>query len=619
MRGRPLLALMACLSVSIALAAQAPPTPQPTFRAGVRVVEIDAVVRDEDDDFVAGLTEGDFEVLEDGVSQEVFSVTAVNLPTDRRGPVEAEAGAGAAALSSTAPLDEIGRVYVMVLNVGNPVLIRGVARQFVEEFLGPTDLMAVMHGDRAATPGLTNDKEVLVAAVERFTAGRGNGLATLKEVAVSLNAMRGRRKAILFFQDNGVLDRAFWAPEGTPETQAHRQARREWGDIARFAVRNGVRIYPIGPVDPRIGPGPPGSVVASRIVAAETGAIAIMNTSNYGGNFRRIVRDHSAYYVVAFSSSAADDGKMHRVQVRVKGRPDLSVRTRSGYQAPTPDVKGRSAKLPKNLSATAKSSLTNSFVGTAGLPIEILTTVFRGEGFDGSVLIACHVPGKGLTLAPKDQIELSYVAVDRWGTVRAAERRAFTLTFSESMRARVEQTGVRLFGRLRLPRGSYEIRVVAHQPSGATGVARAQVEIPDYTLLPMSISELVVASSRGPTLLTLEDDAVLRRALTTQPTPRRRFAPSETVSVFGEIYNAQWVLSQQIGVTTIVRSADGRVVARGEDSLAAAERGRAYFNGRLPLDRLPPGEYAMILEAYTRHGIPASASQELRFEIAKEP
>jgi hypothetical protein len=56
------------------------------------------------------------------------------------------------------------------------------------EFLGPTDVMAVVHvANRAATQGLTANRERLLASVDRY---RGGGspdasLGMLKEVAVS--------------------------------------------------------------------------------------------------------------------------------------------------------------------------------------------------------------------------------------------------------------------------------------------------------------------------------------------------------------------------------------------------------------------------------------------------
>ena len=51
---------------------------QPTFRAGVTLITTDVIVRDRNNQFVADLTEDNFEVLEDGVLQEIASLTLVH-------------------------------------------------------------------------------------------------------------------------------------------------------------------------------------------------------------------------------------------------------------------------------------------------------------------------------------------------------------------------------------------------------------------------------------------------------------------------------------------------------------------------------------------------------------
>jgi hypothetical protein len=352
-----------------------------------------------------------------------------------------------------------------------------------------------------------------------------------------------------------------------------------------------------------------------RMMAEDTGGIAIVNTNNFAGNLRHVVRDNSAYYVLGHYSPAPRDGKFHRITVRLRARPELSVRgSRAGYRAATPDAKGRAAKMPKGLSAMARDAL-RATEPAAGLPLEIFTAVYRAAGFDGSVLIGAHLSGAALKLATNERIELSYAAVDQWGTVRAAERRAYTMNFNDATRTRVEQTGLRLFGRLQVPRGSYQIRVVAHQPGGSTGSAVAEVEIPDYTDLPLSFSDLLVASAEGPRLLTLAEDPTLRRELPSQPTSERRFSRSDTLSVFGEIYDSHWILSQELGATMLLTAQDGRLVARDDDKLTSENRGRFFYNGRLPLARFEPGTYTLTVEAHTRAGVPASVSQQVRFEI----
>jgi hypothetical protein len=172
---------------------------------------------------------------------------------------------------------------------------------------------------------------------------------------------------------------------------------------------------------------------------------------------------------------------------------------------------------------------------------------------------------------------------------------------------------------LQLPRGTYQVRVAAHQPNGGTGSAVAEIEVPDYTDLPLSISDFVVASTHSRTLTTLEEDPVLRRALPSQPTVSRHFSRDETLTVFGEIYDSHWILSREIGVTQVLRSElDGRIVSRVERALRTGNRGRFYYTGEVPLASLAPGEYVLAIEAYTRDGVPASASQQLTFEVTGE-
>ena len=608
----------------------------PTFRAEVRLVEIDAIVRDRDDRFVSGLAVEDFEVLEDEQPREIAAVSIVDLPERGRRPAT---NANEPTAESLAQSDDLGRVYVMVMDsVASDLVerVRQIAREFVDDHLEPTDLMAVLHRTTAVTQGLTNDREALRRAVDSYTGASGGRLFPLfKEIAVNLNAVRGRRKAILFL---GYESRLVRDPD--PQIAALdpggllKAYQRDYDDAVQTAIHNNVRIYPIDPrgylvrFNARIAQSPPpglpigpaasglGEGMDARIFASKTGAIAIVNTGNYRGNFEKIVRDNKGYYVIAFYSTAAD-GQFHRVNVRVKNRPELSVRSRDGYRASAPDVKGRSVRLPQSLSPGASELLRTTNPAGGTLPIDVFTAVFRADGFDGSVLIGCHIPGASLNLAPNERVELSYVAVDRWGVTRAADRRAFTLTLDEALRGQVARTGLRLLGRLTLPRGQYQVRVAVHQPNGRTGAAFADIEIPDFTELPLSVSDMVLSSSLSPQLTTLEDDRVLRQALPNQATPNRQFRAAETLSLFGEIYNSQWVLTPQVGVSTIIQSADRRVLFRDEQMLAATNRGRVYYRSGVPLARFTPGKYLVVLEAYTRDGIPSSASQQLEFEVVE--
>jgi VWFA-related protein len=653
-----------CAVAGTVILSSAQQPPLPTFRSGVRLVEVDVVVQDREDRFVDTLTKDDFEVLEDGQPQEIQALWVVNLPVEQTRKPPREPPRAAPFFVDAVPVlpaaggaaADVGRLYVLVLDSGSGDRVRTIGRQFITEFLGPTDLMAVVHvHDRSATQGLSANPELLLQSVDRYRGGAPcspssmndaagcPGLQMLKEVAVNLSATTGRRKAVMFIGTGWGM----WAlPAVTGGGGSG--ARVDYGagviklvrafeEMVKTARRNNVRIYPVSPegfqasigdmTGQSTGPsvsslssgGVEGDAAASlRILAADTGGIAIANTNNYGGNFPHIVRDLSAYYILTYNSTAEADGRAHPIAVRLRNRLDLSLRAgRTSVTAPTPDVKGRSVRLPRDLSREARSALAAS-TPVAGPPLELFTAVFQGSNYDGSILIGTHVPGALVRLAPKDKIEVSYAAVDRWGAVRAAERRAFTLNLGAQSRARVEQTGLRLFGRLQVPRGHYQVRVVAHQAQGTTAAASTGVEVADYADQPLSVSDFIVASARGPKLLTLEQDVVLRSALPAQPTPARRFGRDDTLTVFAEIYDSHWILSQEVGVTLTVTGEHGRLVFRGEQVLTTANKGRFYLTATVPLGPFAPGDYALAVEAHTRRGIPANASQQMRFAVEDE-
>jgi VWFA-related protein len=96
---------------------------------------------------------------------------------------------------------------------------------------------------------------------------------------------------------------------------------------------------PIGPRRP-----PPPSVDASRLrarhdalrtLAEQTDGFAILDTNAVDKALERMVEDTRAYYLLGYySTNTRPDGRFRKLTVRVK-RPDVQVRARPGYLAPT--------------------------------------------------------------------------------------------------------------------------------------------------------------------------------------------------------------------------------------------------------------------------------------------
>src|SRR5438309_6116761 len=243
------LAAVAILFAGAAVSALQPPAaapapPQPTFKAQVEYVDVDALVTDRDGKVVRDLTKEDFQVLEDGKPQSISTFTLVDIPIERYDrPLGAAMPIEPDVRTNERPFD--GRVYVMVIDDLHPNFARSgrvktAAKQFIQRNLGANDLMAVVHTSGATTAGqeFTNSKRLLMAAVDK-TAGRKldsvtasktrefynprgmrqsgdplndpndqersfnarSTLDTLKNVADWFGAIHGRRKTILFVSE----------------------------------------------------------------------------------------------------------------------------------------------------------------------------------------------------------------------------------------------------------------------------------------------------------------------------------------------------------------------------------------------------------------------------------
>ena len=83
------------------------------------------------------------------------------------------------------------------------------------------------------------------------------------------------------------------------------------------------------------------------MLADETDGRAIVNRNDLAAGMRQIIRDSSAYYLVGYNSKKApNDGRFHKIRVRVK-RSGVEVRHRKGYWALTPEETARAIAPPK--------------------------------------------------------------------------------------------------------------------------------------------------------------------------------------------------------------------------------------------------------------------------------
>jgi VWFA-related protein len=169
-----LLAIISSGAVLAAGQAGIPPRPTPpptspqepiaTFRAGVRAIQLDAVVTDEDGNPVRGLTIDDFEITERGKRQPITTFEAVDIPIQTQ-------------LADLADADVVtneadGRVYLVVidsLRSDHAAYAKRELRRFFDGHFGRGDTAAIMFLDRAhSTAGqdFTSNRRLLIKGLD---------------------------------------------------------------------------------------------------------------------------------------------------------------------------------------------------------------------------------------------------------------------------------------------------------------------------------------------------------------------------------------------------------------------------------------------------------------------
>jgi len=169
-------------------------TPQPTFRAGVTLVTTDAIPRDRNGVFVSDLTKDEFLVLEDGVEQDIVTMTLVHggrVYNRLLLPAPVQEGI---ILPSARPTDDsAGRIFILFVDdlhlvTSSTPKVRAVYKEIVDTLIHEGDMTGVISsGPSSLAIQMTYDRALIYAAGERLM---GDGLS-INETLMTQSGPRG--------------------------------------------------------------------------------------------------------------------------------------------------------------------------------------------------------------------------------------------------------------------------------------------------------------------------------------------------------------------------------------------------------------------------------------------
>jgi Ca-activated chloride channel homolog len=282
---------------------------QPPFRAGIELVSLNVTVSDANGHYVTDLEQGDFNVFEDGMKQDVTFFTKTNLPI-----------ALALMMDTSASMDT-------KLPIAQEAAI-GFVKRAREQ-----DLTEIIDFDSRVSilVPFTNNPNELEQAIKKTSAGGSTSLYNAVYIAlkdlkklVATNVEEIRRRAIVVLSDGE--DTSSLLP---------------FDEVLDLAKRSETAIYAIGLRSNEGGAnGSKGfkeAEFALRQLSQETGGRAFFpnQAADLTKVYGQISEELSSQYTIGYTSrNPRRDGAWRRIVVRVNGQ-QLTARTKQGYFGPT--------------------------------------------------------------------------------------------------------------------------------------------------------------------------------------------------------------------------------------------------------------------------------------------
>lgn len=475
--------------------------------------------------------------------------------------------------------------------------------------------------------------------IQQATAFTRNTFFSLEGLARTIAPLSGR-KLVFYISDGFLLN--------TNESDVQEKLT----SVTNLAARNGVVIYTMDArglaLDPSMdasSPGTPdatgriqraqfGELTASqeglRTLAANTGGRALLNSNALNAGITKTLKETGTYYVIAWrpETEGQKTGKLHRIEVSIKGQSGLSVQVKRGFLNPPKESTSKPATTQKASSkvvtpADQLRTAINSFYPSAALPTA-LALDYQDIPQTGAVLNAwmevqadkdSFVAFEGKYRAT---IDVSGVVYNDKGQPGAnfQTRIAITADSIESMTR--QQRSAYYNSQLKLTPGLYQVRVAARdEKTGRIGSTTQWIEIPDLTSHKLAMSSLLVGETTAGDSTTAGDASAPKATLNVA----RSFARTSRLRFVTFVYNAArgatGTASPDVAIMIQVRRDDQPVLTtalRKIETEGVADLARLPYAAEIPLNNMSAGRYLLQVTVIDRT-TKTSALQRIDFEI----
>lgn len=639
--------VLACALVAWFLrgeAARQDQAPQPTFRAGVDLVDVDVSVIDRFRMPVRGLTADDFTVLDDGVRRPIVAFSAVDLPSRTQPTAQWITDVAADVVDNSFPPQ--GRLLVILLDRSlsqENVRAAQHAAEVALDQMRPGDMAAVAYATFGVPQNFTTDRERLLRAIRQPRAdlpadddGSASecycgacSLETITDIAESLLPVRQRRKILFVIGERmavfstgpcggvltGLRDRATRALEAANVTvyqfdptglqtmmPGASASTAPTGDAMRTATQRELNRK--------------GNLT---ILPDRTGGRVISDPVRPDEDVASILRESSSYYVLGFVPGAPPASRrLHRIEVKVN-RKDVTLQARRGYYGPAAARRSPSGRAASDLPPVLRNAVEGLWPRTE-IGLSVTAAPFAAPRLEAATVASVVAVREELDgglpalLGPPVPTTVNVLvgAFDRNGTALGSTRQTLAIPPSLTAGRTLEYEVLSSFP---LRTGRYEIRAAVEDTRlGRSGSVYTYVDVPDYRREEVGMSGLLIdASPARPSA----PATALSGLVSFIPTARRTFATADKATAFVRIYQGLTrPLTPGYVVARVVDARDTQVF--NQESRIVSEQfgaGRALdYYVDLPVSRLAAGEYLLTVEARVGN---ETARRDARFQVVR--
>jgi len=565
-----------------------------TFHAETELVLVNVTVRDKSGQFVRGLKQGDFTVLEDNKPQKVVSFDVENTDAVAMQDVaqakplpgsEQSKPATPTALASADSAFKDRRLIVLFLDLSamEPDEIdRSVtsAVHYIETQMAPADLVAIVSlgSSLLVNQDFTSDRELLKKELLAFNTGAGQGfeegstgstegtpatgqsftsddtefnifntdrrLEAIRSVAERLSHVQ-QKKSLIYFSSG--MDRTGIENQSELRAATNAAVRANLaiytmdmrglqalvaGGEAQNASLRGVSAYSGRSTMNAL---ESNFTTQETLVtlASDTGGKAFLDSNDFSKVFKSVQDDTSTYYLLGYhSTNPARDGHYRRITVKINV-PGVKIDSRRGYYAPADYQHSTKDDKERQLEEELASEMP-----ATDLPLYLGAQYFRLDNNKFAVPVSLVVPGSQIPFSDRDKATLDIIGVVTDKGHRPVSSIRDTAKLAVDTSTEVRKKNVQYNTSLTLGSGTYHMKfVVRENQMGRMGSFETDFIVPDLKTSPVKLSSVVLASQLQPAKKTRDANPLIHDGSELIPNVTHVFSSEQRLLLYYEVYD----------------------------------------------------------------------------------